>query len=146
MREVQRNAILPYTAEAMFDLVADVESYPEFLPGCTGATVLDRSGDEMLASLTLSQGALKAQFSTRNRLQRPERMTLALVEGPFRDLTGEWRFEALGEAGCKIQLSMRFAFASRVKDTLMGPVFELTCNRLVDAFVSRARKIYGRAH
>lgn len=145
MREARRSAIVPYSPAAMFDLVADVESYPEFLPGCTGSRLLSREPGVMTASLSLRRGPLDATFTTRNRLAPPGLMALELLDGPFRSLTGEWRFLPLGEAGCRVELDIRFEFASRGSDLLLGPVFESTCNGLMDAFVARARDVYGRA-
>ena len=145
MREVNRHAILAYSADAMFDLVADVESYPEFLPGCSDAKILEDRGDEVVARLKLSQGPLKLSFTTRNVLTRSRAISLELVDGPFASLNGQWLFEPLGEAGTKLTLALTFAFSSRMKDVAMGLVFEQTCNMLVDAFVKRADTIYGNA-
>jgi ribosome-associated toxin RatA of RatAB toxin-antitoxin module len=140
MRHVERSAIVPFTAEAMFDLVADVESYPEFLPGCTGAQVHARGGDTVEASIALSQGPLKTEFRTANHEQRPRRITMALRDGPFSRLDGTWEFIPLGPDGSKVTLTVDFAFANRVVDALLGPPFEALCNQLVDAFVKRARQ------
>lgn len=143
MREVHRSAIVPYPAPAMYALVADLEAYPEFLPGCTGSAVLERQADSLLASLALSKGPFQASFTTRNVLEPPRRMSMDLVDGPFSSLHGEWTLVPLGENGCRIELRVCFEFASRTRDLLLGPAFELTCGSLVDAFVSRARKLYG---
>lgn len=140
MRTVARSALVPFPAEAMFDLVADVESYPRFLKGCVGAELREQAGDSVLASLRMERGPLKAEFATRNRLRRPEEIAMVLAEGPFEHLEGAWRFQALGDEGCRITLSLQFKFASRLKDLLMGPAFEALCNELVDAFVRRARE------
>jgi ribosome-associated toxin RatA of RatAB toxin-antitoxin module len=145
MRQVQRNAIVPFSAEAMFDLVADVEAYPEFLPGCSGARIHARDGEEVEASIALSRGVLQTEFRTRNRLERPRRITMALTEGPFSDLQGAWEFTPLGTEGSHVALDVRFAFASRLADMLLGPPFEALCNQLVDAFVQRARAAALRA-
>lgn len=123
----------------MFDLVADVESYPQFLPGCSGARVHSREGDCVQASIALAQGPLQTQFRTRNVLERPRRLTMALEEGPFSELQGVWEFTPLGTEGSRVALDVRFAFANRVVDLLLGPPFEAICNQLVDAFVKRAR-------
>jgi ribosome-associated toxin RatA of RatAB toxin-antitoxin module len=143
MRKVQRSAIVPYSPAQMFDLVADLERYPEFLPWCAAARLIERDARHLRGSLTMAQGPLQGSFTTRNQLDYPRSMSLELEEGPFSDLQGEWQFEALGEGGCRISLEMRFAFASRVKDALLGVIFEQSCNRLVDAFVQRAAMIYA---
>jgi ribosome-associated toxin RatA of RatAB toxin-antitoxin module len=141
MRQVERSAIVPFSAGAMFDLVADVESYPQFLPGCTGASVSARQGDSVIATLQLSRGPLRTEFTTRNRMERPACITMELEHGPFSELHGAWTFAALGEGGSRVSLSVRFGFASRVTDMLLGPAFETLCAHLVDAFVSRARDV-----
>lgn len=143
MREVHRSAIVPYAADAMFALVADLEAYPQFVPGCTGSSVLSRDAEGVVASLSLSKGPFASSFTTRNRSEPPRRMTMELVDGPFQSLHGEWLIEPLGEKGCRIDLRVRFQFSSATRDLLLGPAFELTCNGLVDAFVARARTVYG---
>ena len=143
VRQVERSAIVPYSPQQMFELVADVERYPEFLPWCAYAELHSRDDRELTGSLGLAQGPLTGRFTTRNRLDAPHAMSIELLEGPFRNLHGQWRFDALGEQGCRIALQMRFEFDSRVNDLLLGPVFEQTCNRLVDAFVARAGVVYG---
>jgi ribosome-associated toxin RatA of RatAB toxin-antitoxin module len=144
MRRVRRSAIVSHPAGAMFDLVADVERYPAFLPGCTGAVIRERRDDEVVATLTLAQGMLKTGFTTRNRMTRPQRIAMELLEGPFRDLHGVWEFAHLGEAGCRVSLDLSFEFDSRLKDLLLGPPFEALCNHLVDAFVRRANADGGK--
>jgi len=91
----------------------------------------------------MAQGGLNGRFTTSNRMDRPHRISMELQDGLFRDLRGEWQFLALNDRGCKIELALSFAFANRALDMLAGAAFELTCNKLVDAFVKRAREIYG---
>ena len=145
MREVYRSAITPHSAESMFDLIADIESYSEFLPWCDKSTIhsthVTEQGQEVIATLDLVQGALKAKFTTRSRFLRPTSVRLSLVDGPFSELEGEWKIQTLGEGGSKLELSMRFGFTNPLKDMLLGAVFEQTCNKLVDAFIARAEEI-----
>ena len=155
MREVHRSAIVPYPAEAMFALVADVEAYPQFLPGCMASAVLSRDPSSLVASLSLARGPFASSFTTRNTLEPPRRMTMELVDGPFKSLHGEWRVTPLGgspvasggdpsgQQGCRIDLRVQFQFAGVARDWLLGPAFELTCGGLVDAFVARAKAVYG---
>lgn len=139
----------------MFALVADVEAYPQFLPGCTASSVLSREPGGLVASLSLSKGPFSSTFTTRNTLEPPRRLVMELVEGPFSSLHGEWTVTPLtgppgsGQAapgpsaqGCRIDLRVRFQFAGTARDLLLGPAFELTCSGLVDAFVERARVVY----
>lgn len=140
MRQVERSAIVPFTTEAMFNLVADVESYPQFLPGCSAARIYSRNGNHVVAGLCLAQGPLKFEFTTCNQMLPHERIAMILQQGPFSVLQGKWEFTPLG-AGSKVSLSLEFAFESRLTDLLLGPPFEVICNRLVDAFVQRANVV-----
>jgi len=143
MRSVNRSAIVPYSAEAMFALVADVRAYREFLPWCTESRVQSEAADEIVASLNVGYGAFNSEFTTRNRFVAPEWMTMQLVEGPFSSLEGRWSFDPLGDAGCEITLQIAFDFSSAVKDMLLGAAFEKICNELIDAFIGRAHALYA---
>ncbi|HEX5787693.1 MAG TPA: type II toxin-antitoxin system RatA family toxin [Woeseiaceae bacterium] len=149
MRRISRSALVPYVAERMYALVDDIEAYPEFLPWCSAAVVNRREAGEVEATLEFRRGGLGKSFRTRNALQPPESITLELVDGPFRSLSGEWAFKPLGStddapaAGCRVSLDLRFEFSNRVTDLLLGPFFEEICNSLVDAFTRRAQALYG---
>jgi ribosome-associated toxin RatA of RatAB toxin-antitoxin module len=145
MREARRSAIVPHSAERMFALVADVASYPQFLPGCTRGEVLRDEGSETTASLSLVRGPFDATFTTRNTLAPPHELRMELLDGPFRALHGRWTFTPLGDAGCRAELTVRFEFRNRAADLLMGAAFERLCNEIVDAFVRRAAVVYGNA-
>jgi ribosome-associated toxin RatA of RatAB toxin-antitoxin module len=127
----------------MYQLVSDVDAYSEFLPWCNRSEVLSRDGDTVEASLELHKGSISKTFTTRNRQRQDEAIDIELVGGPFRHLAGGWRFEPLGDDGCKVSLELEFEFESRVVDLLFGSFFEDTCNSLVDAFTGRAADIYG---
>jgi ribosome-associated toxin RatA of RatAB toxin-antitoxin module len=143
MRKVSRSAIVPYTASDMYALVADVESYPDFLPWCSDVDVHLREGNTVEATLELHRGGLRKRFRTRNAMQPDARMDLSLVGGPFRHLSGGWTFTPLGEAGSKVALDLEFEFDSRALDLVVGAFFEDACNKLVDAFTQRAAQVYG---
>jgi ribosome-associated toxin RatA of RatAB toxin-antitoxin module len=143
VRNVSRSALVPYSADQMYALVEDFLAYPEFLPWCTGATLHSRDADTIEASLEMQRGGIKKSFTTRNNLQPGVAMGIALVDGPFRKLAGDWQFEQLGADGSKVSLHMKFEFESRVADVLFGRFFEDTCNSLIDSFTQRAHKIYG---
>jgi ribosome-associated toxin RatA of RatAB toxin-antitoxin module len=127
----------------MFVLVDEVEAYPDFLPWCNSAVVDSRSDNIVEATLELQKGSVSKTFTTRNVNREFESIDLALVRGPFKHLSGGWRFKDLGEAGSKVSLDMEFEFKSRVVDVVFGSFFEETCNALVDAFSKRAAVIYG---
>ena len=140
MREVKRSALIAESPARMYDLVNDIERYPEFVPWCTAARIVSRKENEVVATLTIKRGPLKAEFTTRNLLEPASRVLMQFVSGPFRVLEGLWTLTALGELGCRIELEMRFEFANRVTGALFEPLFEDTAASLVDAFVKRARE------
>lgn len=127
----------------MFALVDAVENYPEFLPWCSGTELIFRDARVTRATIRISYRGIRQSFSTENAKNEPQLMQINLIEGPFRRLEGGWRFTDLGGAGCKIELSLRYEFASRTFEKLVGPVFGYIANNLVDAFVKRAHSIYG---
>lgn len=139
--QVERQAIVPYSAAAMFHLVNDIEQYPEFVPHCRSARILHRSEELVLARIDLAKGALHKSFTTRNRLETPSRIHLELVEGPFRFLRGLWVFEELGDQRSKVALDLEFEFSSRLISLAVGPIFHHLANSLVDAFVHRAAQV-----
>ena len=135
---------MPFTAAQMYALVDDFVRYPQFLPWCRRAEELERTPAEVLARMDVHKGALRAQFTTRNLLEPAAAIHLQLVDGPFRTLSGTWRFSAIGSSGSRVSLRLQFAFANPLNAWLLEPVFEHTCNSLIDAFVARAQVIYGR--
>lgn len=139
MREVKRSALIAEAPARMYEIINDVERYPEFVPGCTAARIVSRKGNEMVASLTIKRGPLNAEFTTRNLLEPDKRVLMQFVSGPFRVLEGLWTLTPLGDLGCRVELEMRFEFANRVAGALFEPLFESTAASLVDAFVRRAR-------
>lgn len=143
MRRVSRSALVPHTAEHMFALVEDVDSYPEFLPWCNDVEVHSREGNVVEVTLELHRGKISRRFRTRNTMRPTEAMSLELVSGPFRHLAGGWEFLGLGDAGSKVSLHMEFEFDSSALDILIGRYFEHICSALVDAFTQRANEIYG---
>ena len=143
MRQIDRSALVPYTAAEMFALVDDIESYPEFLPWCTAAEVHSRTDHIVEASLDLQKGAVRKRFTTRNTRRPFEAIELALVGGPFNRLSGGWQFKDLGDSGCKVSLSLGFEFESKLMDVMFGSFFEDTCNSLIAAFSKRAAVVFG---
>jgi ribosome-associated toxin RatA of RatAB toxin-antitoxin module len=142
VRKIDRQALVPFTANQMYAVVEDVESYCRFLPWCKSSRVVSRTPTETVASLDVSTGPLHTKFTTRNRLDPPGRIALELVEGPFRELKGEWSFEPIADKGAKVRLQLQFAFANPLNALVLEPVFEHVSRSLVDAFVRRAREIY----
>jgi ribosome-associated toxin RatA of RatAB toxin-antitoxin module len=144
MREVNRSALVPYTAEQMFALVEDIERYPDFVPWVVAAQVIERTPDAVVGRLEMQRSGVREKFTTRNVLTRPKEIAMTLVEGPFRTLEGRWTFEPIAERGVKVSLSVRFEFASAVLGLLLSRSFEKNFSELINAFVERARETYGR--
>ena len=126
----------------MFELINDIEAYPQFMDGCTGAKILARGDDWLEARLELSKAGVSQSFVTRNQLQPPHSMTMDLVDGPFKYLRGVWRFTALGEQACKVSFELEFELQNRLLGLAVGKLFESVSNKQVDALCARARQIY----
>ncbi|WP_189383856.1 type II toxin-antitoxin system RatA family toxin [Advenella faeciporci] len=143
MHTVQRSVLLPYKASQMFDLVSDVEKYPEFMPWCGGSAIKERLEDGVIASVTISLAKIKQTFTTRNKHAYPGKMELELVDGPFSALNGTWEFIELDEDACKVIFTLDYAFNSKTLEMLVGPVFNRIANSFIDSFTKRAQVIYG---
>ena len=135
--------VLPYRPEQLYDLVADVEKYPEFLPWCIGARVRDRQPDVLIADLVIGFKGFRDGFTSRVTLNRPEmRIDVAYLDGPFRYLNNHWVFRELADGGCEIDFFVDFEFRSRLLQRIIGVLFNEAVRRMVDAFESRAATIY----
>jgi ribosome-associated toxin RatA of RatAB toxin-antitoxin module len=142
MQVVERSALVTYTAAQMFALVNDVARYPEFLPWCVGARVEDVAAGERVATLKVARGVLQTEFTTRNSLLQDSQIHMQLLHGPFRELTGEWRFEAIGARGSRVHFRVEFEFKNRLSAAAFNSVFEALCGTIIDAFVLRAQTMY----
>lgn len=143
MTSIQRSALVPYSAQAMFDLVNAIETYPQFMEGCVGAAVIARSNDAIEARLDLAKGGMRYSFTTRNRLMPPERIDMTLVEGPFKRFHGVWTFHALGEHACKISLHLEFELSGRLLNFAARKMFDSVATQMVDALVKHAHNLHG---
>lgn len=143
MHRIERAAVVPYTPERMYHMVADVESYPQFIPGCSRARVSPVDEHNIDASLEVSKGPFRHWFTTRNTLRPTESISLALIDGPFRALSGEWTFRERDEGGTEIALRLEFDFSSRLMGRALAPAFAEIAKRMVGAFGDRARALYG---
>lgn len=142
MPEVSRSVLVGFTPEQMFGLVDAVEEYPRFLPWCGGATVLHRDEHITRAAILINYHGIRQGFTTDNAKRAPAEMLIRLIEGPFRSLDGSWRFTRLAGRGCKVELSLRYEFSSRILERVVGPVFNHIADTLVDAFARRAEQVY----
>lgn len=134
---------MPYRPEQMFDLVEAVEQYPQFLPWCSGSTVSHRDPLLTKATIHVSFRGIRQSFSTVNSKHYPDSMRLGLADGPFKSLDGEWRFTALGDAGCRVDFRLGYEFSNALLARVAGPVFAHIAGTMMDAFLRRADQIYG---
>ena len=143
MRHIRRSALVGVSPQRMFDLINDVERYPDFVPGCSSARVLEHSPERLRAELTVGSGLLKTTFSTCNSLHPPDRIDLQLEAGPLKSLNGSWTLTPLNAGalhGCRVELDLAFEPHGNLAAMALGPVVERLATSLVDAFVARARE------
>ena len=145
MKTVQKSVLIWYSAQEMFDLVTDVERYPQFLPWCDQTKVLERDGQGMLAEIGIAFAGIHQKFTTRNSHVPGREVHVKLVSGPFSNLDGHWTFTPVGEHGeraCRIDLELQYGFQNLALAALVGPVFDKIAGTMVDAFVKRAEQVY----
>ena len=143
MAVVHKSVFLGYSAQQMFDLVANIDDYPKFLPWCSGVEIRERRDNVVVASIGINYHGVKQSFTTSNENTAPTTIKMKLVDGPFKCLDGVWTFKALREDACKIELDMRYEFSGTLLDKLVGPVFGMIANSMVDSFCKRADTVYG---
>lgn len=145
MRTVRKSAIVPASCERMFWLVERCEHYPEFLPWCSAAEVLERTPEVTRARLHIDYKGLTTRIATQNAKRAPHAITLSFLEGPFEHFLGEWSFVPLGEGGCRVEFALEYRFAGRTMEALVGPVFGHIAETLVQSFVRRAEDLGAEA-
>jgi ribosome-associated toxin RatA of RatAB toxin-antitoxin module len=144
MKHVKKSVLLWYSPHEMYELVTAVPDYPKFLPWCERAEVLERHPGGMTARMHLHYAGVRHAFTTRNSHVEDSEVVIALVDGPFSELDGTWRFVRLGTgSACKIEFDMRYAFSGRTLEAIVSPVFDRIANTFVDSFVKRAEQVYG---
>ncbi len=143
MPTVQKKVSLHYSAEQMFDLVNDVPSYPQFLPWCSDAQIVEHFDTGLQAKIGIDFKGIRQHFATRNTQQRPDYIDMQLVQGPFKALSGGWRFIEQGPHACTICFELHYAFSNPLFGALMGPVFRYIMDTFVDAFIGQAQQRYG---
>lgn len=142
MPQVRRSALVSFSADQMYQLVNDVDRYPEFLPGCSGAKVLESSESNMVASVDVSKAGISKTFTTSNVLQNGSAILMELVDGPFKSLKGGWYFTELDESACKVELKLDFEFSSKLIEMAFGKIFNDLTGNMVSAFTQRAKQVY----
>ncbi len=143
MTRIDRSALVMHSAQQMYDLINDIESYPQFMHGCQKATVISRTEDEVVGELSLGVAGLNHSFTTRNVLVPGEEMQMNLVEGPFKSFGASWHFKALSDEACKVTLKMEFDFSGGIMGFALEKLFNHSATTLVDALVNRANEVYG---
>ena len=143
MALVEKSVLVGYSTQQMFDLVDQIEDYPQFLPWCGGTSIKIRQDSLVVATIQIDYLQLRQSFTTENTSHAPHTIQMRLHEGPFQQLDGLWRFTELNPEACKVELRLHYEFSSKLIESLVNPVFSLIAGTLVDAFVARAEKIYG---
>lgn len=143
MAVVHKTVFVGYSAAQMFGLVERVENYPQFLPWCGEVHVAERTEHDLTATMCINYHGIRQHFTTKNKNFPHHTMEMHLVEGPFTQLKGCWRFSALREDACKIEFDLNYEFSSKLLEHLIGPVFGKIANSFVDSFCARAEVLYG---
>lgn len=143
MHRHEERRVLAHTAEQMFDLVADVEKYPEFLPWCVGLRVVSRDETSLSADLLIGYKVLREKFASKVSLRRPERIEVSYIAGPLKHLHNSWDFVDNGDGSCTVNFVIEFAFKSVLFERMIGGLFDEIVHRMVAAFVARADDVYG---
>lgn len=145
MTAIHRSAFVPFSPAQMFDLVNNIEQYPHFLPWCADSQVLSRSEQEIQATLHIAKGGFSKSFTTANRLIPNERVEMRLLEGPFSQFEGIWRFAPIADQGSQVTLNLSFEFDNKLLAFTLGPLFHHIASTLVESFTQRADKVYATA-
>lgn len=145
MKTVKKSVLIWYSPAEMYRLVTDVDQYPQFLPWCDKARVVSLEENGMLAEIGIAFSGIRQTFTTRNAHIQDRQVVIGLVNGPFSKLEGEWNFLSLGESeqrACKVELALTYGFDNAL-GRLISPVFDKIAGSMVDAFVKRAKQVYG---
>ena len=144
MKSVTRSAIVEHSAESLFALIEDIESYPTFLPWCRGARVQARAENRSVATLSVGVRGIQQSLTTENLITPGTAIDMRLVEGPFKQFSANWRLTPLGDHAARVEFAMAYVFSSRVLAKLLEPLFGQIADTMVDAFVRRADALYAR--
>lgn len=142
MPKVDRSALVPHSAEQMYELVNDVLTYPEFLPGCVGSRIISKSETHQKAAIDVAKMGIKKTFATSNTMVPGREINLELLEGPFKDLKGRWDFIPLADDACKVIFHLEFEFNNPLIDFAFNKIFSELMGSLVQAFIRRAKEVY----
>ena len=143
MPKHQEKRTLPFRPEQLFDLVADIGRYPEFLPWCKGARILERTEDRVTADLVIGYKMFREKFTSLVTLERPRRISVQYLSGPLAHLKNDWQFEPAGKGGCELSFHVEFDFRSHMLGAIMEPFFEKALSKMAGAFEERAKQLYS---
>lgn len=144
LANVERSALIGFSAEQLYQLVNDIESYPQYMPGCSGAQIIKRDGDTgLVAKLELSQSGFSQSFTTRNRMEPGKHIIIELEDGPFKQFHGQWEFETIDESSCKVTFKLDFQFSNFLLNATAGKLIQNIAAQQVDAVCQRAKEVYG---
>lgn len=144
MTAIKKSTVVPYSAEEMYALVNDIEAYPDFLRWCKDAKIINANENRLQATVFIEAGKIKQSFTTENTMQSGRRINMRLVEGPFKYLTGCWKFEPQDEQSCHISLEIDFEFKNKLMKLALSHTFNHIMDNMVDSFSNRASEVYGR--
>lgn len=144
MAVVEKSVLVPYSAQQMFTLVDNVADYPQFMPWCGGTGVIPVDENTVHATVHIDYHHIKQSFTTENVRSIPQRIDIKLLDGPFRQLDGDWQFIPLSDSACKIEFRLHYEFSNKLLEKVIGPIFHYIAGSFVDAFIHRAEKIYDR--
>ena len=146
MKTVTKSVLIWYTPSEMYVLVTDVDRYPQFLPWCDRARVVNSDADGMTAEIGISFSGIRQTFTTHNTHVQDRQVAIKLISGPFSRLDGEWNFLPIEDGtqrACKVELTLHYGFDNAALSKIVGPVFDKIASSMVDAFVKRATQVYG---
>ncbi|WP_428087301.1 type II toxin-antitoxin system RatA family toxin [Candidatus Thioglobus sp.] len=142
MHQLSKSALVPYSAEQMYQLVNQVDNYPKFLNWCSNASILKQTTVQIIASVEINKAGFNQSFTTINELTLNQRIDMQLKEGIFKKLNGAWIFTKLNDSACKVELNLNFSFSSKIVDMAISPIFTKIANSQLEAFIARAKVVY----
>ena len=143
MQQIFRSALVPYSAQQMYRLIDDIDSYPQFVPYCQSTKIIERSEQQVVAELVVAKSGFAKSFTTKNTLSPPNAIRMDLVDGPFKHLSGDWKLTALSDVACKIELDIQFEFSNKLASLAFSSMFNQLVQSMVTAFTERATQVYG---
>ena len=146
MKTITKSVLIWYSPAEMYRLVTDVDQYSKFLPWCDQARVVSSDASGMVAEISISLAGIHQTFTTRNQHVPDRQVAIKLINGPFSRLDGEWNFMPIGdgsERACRVELTLNYGFDNAILGKLVGPVFDKIASSMVDAFIKRAKQVYG---